>query len=910
MTSVATGVRHVPWSRAANIYQVNLRQYTPEGTFNAFAAHLPRLRALGVDILWLMPIHPIGEKNRKGTLGSGYSVRDYLAVNPEFGSLDDFKRLVDVVHRHGMRLLIDWVANHTAWDHPWLTQHPEWYRKNAAGEIVSYHFDNGKEVEYWTDVVGLDYSQPALCDAMVDALVWWLRETDIDGYRCDVAGLLPTAFWERARAALDAVKPVFMLAEWSEPELHRHAFDMTYDWALYDTLSDIAAGRARAAALADWWTQRQALYPKHALRMLFTSNHDKNSWVGHDAERFGDGFEAFAVLAATLPGVPLVYGGQEAVLDRRLAFFEKDTVDWKSFGRSGFYADLLKLKHDHPALWNGEDGADLTLLPQPSPDVLAFVRARDGDHITVAVNLSGRPQPVALGDAAATTLPAWGWQVSARQQLGHRAVPAARADAAPSACAPTQKPAPSPAAEDDRHRPPFHFTAPSGWINDPNGVCWHDGRWHVFYQHNPDAPRWGGICWGHASSADLCDWHDEPIALRPTPGDDQGGCFSGSFALVNGVPTLYYTGDNGRHQVQCAATGSADLRHWTKHPERSIATPPPGVPAGEFRDPFVFRHGSAWYQVVGASDDSERGQCLLYRSDDGVAWHYLHPLYTAPRLDQGIVWECPNFFPLGGRWVLTVSLWPNLGALWFVGRFEGERFVAESEGVHDVDGGAFAHLAARAPDGRMLQWAWINEQRGSAQIDAAGWAGALTVPRVLWLDARSRLNVWPVAEVATLRRAAVDAMATGADCGERFRFAGEVLDIEADIRLLERRKVGLAVRASADGREATRIVYWPEARRLVVERGQSSLDPDARRQDVSAALLLDADEPLRLRVLLDRSVLEVYANGRLALATRIYPTLADSVHGALFTEGRADAALRLWTMDGIHRGRAGSSGDV
>lgn len=453
------------------------------------------------------------------------------------------------------------------------------------------------------------------------------------------------------------------------------------------------------------------------------------------------------------------------------------------------------------------------------------------------------------------------------------------------------------------HRPRFHFTAPSHWLNDPNGVCFHAGRYHLYYQHNPHAPKWGDIHWGHASSADLVHWHDEPIALAPSPGFDADGCYSGSFALVDGVPTLYYTGNETGQQTQCVAT-STDLQVWTKHPGRTIVMPPAGVGRTDFRDPFVFRHDRWWYMTVGASVRSERGQVLLYRSADGVHWDYRHPLFTAPDLSSGVLWECPNFVPLGQRWVLTVSVWPNLGALAWVGRFENEVFVAESAVVLDVDGGGFAHLAMRSPDGRTLQWAWMNEQREQGPIEADGWAGAMSVPRVLWLDERKRLNLAPVAEIEALRADEVTPVPTGAIRGVLHSFTGRHLDIEATFTMRDRLKVGLTVLASPDGSEATRIYFWPDARRLVIERARSSRDHKTRRQDLHGLLVLDDGEALRLRVLLDASVLEVYANDRLCLATRVYPASNSSAHGHAFVEGDAGVELRVWTMGGIHPGRA------
>lgn len=446
----------------------------------------------------------------------------------------------------------------------------------------------------------------------------------------------------------------------------------------------------------------------------------------------------------------------------------------------------------------------------------------------------------------------------------------------------------------DPHRPRYHFTAPTNWINDPNGACFHGGRYHLYYQYNPNAAKWGDIHWGHATSTDLAHWQDEPVALAPSPGGDAGGCFSGSFAVVDGRPTLYYTGFTGERQVQCAAT-SEDLQHWTKHPERTIAEPPPGVDPQDFRDPYVFRHDGRWYMVVGASLNHDRGQALLYRSDDGVTWEHRGALYTAPDRRLGMMWECPNFFPLGDKWVLIVSQWLGLGVFALIGRFENERFVPESEQVIDVDAGVFAPLTMRAPEGRTLQWGWMNEQREQALIDADGWAGAMTVPRELSLDARGRLQLRPVPEIAALRQAPLTLTASAGPVAVQ-HFSGRHLDIEATFTLLDHGKLGLTLLTAPDGSETTRIVFWPEARRLSIVRSHSSLDARVRRQDVHGHLELDPGEPLRLRMLLDASVLEVYANDRLCLATRLYPTQAASVLGSVFVEGKSTAVVQAWEM--------------
>ena len=407
MSQTNTGFAHVPWSHQTNIYEVNVRQFTPEGTLKAFEAHLPRLQQMGVSLLWFMPIQPIGKKERKGGLGSYYAIQDYTAVNPEFGTLEDFRRIVAKAHGLGMKVILDWVANHTAWDHPWVQTHKERYKLNDKGDVFSVTFNAGTpQVEYWTDVVGLNYQDPGLWMAMTDAMVYWLKEADIDGFRCDVASLVPTPFWNQARVALDAIKPVFMLAESEAVDLHASAFDMTYDWKLYDTLKLVAKGQAGAAAVKAWWANERAIYPRDAYRMRYTANHDSNSWHGHDAEFYGPAFEAMAVLAATLPGMALVYSGQEAGLDRKIAFFEKDPITWRQWPLAGLYTRLLQLKKSQPALGNGLEGGTLEWLPSGNEAVLAFRRQRGARQVNVAVNLSATPQT-----GAGQKLAAWGWHI-------------------------------------------------------------------------------------------------------------------------------------------------------------------------------------------------------------------------------------------------------------------------------------------------------------------------------------------------------------------------------------------------------------------------------------------------------------------------------------------------------------------
>ena len=403
----------LPWTRQAVIYQINVRQYSAAGWLAAVQGDLPRLKALGVDILWIMPWQPIGKLNRKGTLGSYYAVSDYTAINPEFGTLADAKALVAAAHRLGFKVILDWVANHTAWDHPWTAAHKDWYKLNAKGEIYPVTFNEGQPgEEHWDDVVALDYRNPVLRTAMIEAMAFWLREVGLDGFRCDVASLVPTDFWVRARRELEAARPLFMLAESDAVGLHESgAFDMSYSWDLPDQVfKKIGQGEPGAPLLKAWLAAEldpaRNRYPREALRMRFTANHDYNSWHGTDAELYGDAYQALAVLTFTLPGMPLIYNGQESRLDKRLAFFEKDPIPWKTYELTGFYQQLIALKHKHPALAAGAAGGRLTLLDAPA-DVVAFERRAGTDVVRVAVNL-GRAEQAWQG----RTLKPFGWWLS------------------------------------------------------------------------------------------------------------------------------------------------------------------------------------------------------------------------------------------------------------------------------------------------------------------------------------------------------------------------------------------------------------------------------------------------------------------------------------------------------------------
>jgi len=383
-------VKHPKWSYNKSIYEVNVRQYSEKGTFKEFEKQLPRLKDMGIGILWLMPINPIGETNRKGTLGSYYAVKDYKAVNPEYGTIDGLKDLVKSAHKLGMYVIIDWVANHTSWDNKLASEHPDWFTKDSLGNFVP-------PVADWADVIDLNYDNKQLREYMIGALEYWIKECNIDGYRCDVAGMVPTDFWIEARKRLNKIKPVFMLAEAEEPEIHQ-AFDMTYSWKFYNIMNDIAAGKKDVTGIVSLLNEEKSAYPLSAFRMRFTSNHDENSWNGTEFERLGDAVETFAVLTAVVPGMPLVYSGQEAGYNKRLEFFERDPIVWNDTSRyAKVYKAIFNYKLKSKALQSGEKGGKLQLLSSPDDkNIFAFVRGSGKEKVVCVFNLSKENRNTAI----------------------------------------------------------------------------------------------------------------------------------------------------------------------------------------------------------------------------------------------------------------------------------------------------------------------------------------------------------------------------------------------------------------------------------------------------------------------------------------------------------------------------------
>lgn len=414
-------------TRGRVIYEVNIRQHTEEGTFDAFREHLPRLHEMGVGVLWLMPIHPIGELNRKGTLGSYYAAKDYKDVNPEFGTRRDFKELVEAAHELGMLVILDWVPNHTGWDHEWTRTHPQRYEKGPGGGFRPPNDD-------WVDVIQLDYSNPDTRAAMLDAMLYWVREFEVDGFRADVAEIIPQDFWRDAIERLREERDMFMLAEGGAPWLHEVGFEATYGWGLGDRLFRVYAGEDDAGDVRRFLIEDTAAIKAAddgAFRMFFTTNHDWNSWNGLAIERLGEMWEAATVLTFTAPGMPLIYNGQEAGLDKQLEFFEKDEIEWRADAAADLYRRLSQLKRDEPALHHGEEGGAIAHINTNDPDrLLAFRRFAAGSEVIVLANLSGEPvdvrgvrtEPGAVyvdlygyPTSVPARLEAWGWSVLVRR---------------------------------------------------------------------------------------------------------------------------------------------------------------------------------------------------------------------------------------------------------------------------------------------------------------------------------------------------------------------------------------------------------------------------------------------------------------------------------------------------------------
>jgi len=379
----------VAWASDTNIYEVNLRQYTNEGTFNAFIKELPRLRQMGIETLWFMPITPISKEKRLGTLGSYYACSSYVQTNPEYGTIGDFKNLVAAAHDLGFKVIIDWVANHTGWDHEWTREHPDFYRKNLEGHFYDAHG--------WNDVIDLNYDNPALWTAMTAAMEFWVKECRIDGFRCDMAMLVPLDFWKTARRQLDSIQKLFWLAECEEINYHE-VFDATYTWKWLHKMEAYWRHETDIGGLDEVLKYYDSMFPATSQRVMFTTNHDENSHSGSEYERLGASAEAFAVLCCTWNAVPLIYSGQELPNKKRLKFFDKDYIEWNGhYLLEGFFKQLLLLRKSNPALKAGStDVVTYRLHTDANQFVFSFLRknTQTGNEVLVVLNLSDQDKPL------------------------------------------------------------------------------------------------------------------------------------------------------------------------------------------------------------------------------------------------------------------------------------------------------------------------------------------------------------------------------------------------------------------------------------------------------------------------------------------------------------------------------------
>ncbi len=383
---------HPSWIMQGNIYEVNVRQYTKEGTFKAFGKHLDRLKNMGVQTLWFMPINPIGVVDRKGTLGSYYAVSDYKAVNPEFGTMADWKQLVNEAHAKGFKVIIDWVPNHTSSDNGWLTRHTDFYIKDSTGK-PAMAFD-------WSDTKQLDYKNPEMEDSMISCMKYWITNTNIDGFRCDVAGEVPGSFWKKAIPQLKKMKNIFMLGEGDKPYLNESGFDATYPWSMFAMMKKVAKGERPAFALDSIRKYDDTAFPRNTIRMYFTSNHDENSWNKADYETMPGAVHApFAVFTQTMVrGVPLIYGGQEEPVLKAIEFFEKDPMTFEKLAREKFYKTLLNLRKRNAAL--SPDASFRKVKMGNDQNIYAYIREKGKQKVLVILNLSSKPQSIFIEDKA------------------------------------------------------------------------------------------------------------------------------------------------------------------------------------------------------------------------------------------------------------------------------------------------------------------------------------------------------------------------------------------------------------------------------------------------------------------------------------------------------------------------------
>lgn len=405
-----TPLRHPKFAYDATIYELNVRQATPEGTFQAAEALLPTLKENGIDIIWVMPCQPIGVITRKGTLGSYYSIIDYCAINPEFGTRADFEHFLKAAHKKGFKVILDWVANHTAPDSEW-TQHEGWHYRDSLGNLM---------VQYdWTDISKLNYDNQDMRNEMLKCMHWWMDSIGIDGFRCDVAGEVPTDFWNWAMADLRLTYPkMFTLAEDEDKadELTETAFDMYYGWTLHKLMNGVAQGKNSVEDLWSYFAKADSTIRPEAIRMNFISNHDENSWQGTEQERMGDAVNLFAAFCYVVPGMPMIYTGQLSGNHHRLEFFEKDLIDTdEAFSQAALYKGLNAMRKRNKALFSPEVGAPMERVACDNDAIFACRRTKEGrwhtNSVLAVMNMSGEPQSVTLQSGEHFDLQPWDYEI-------------------------------------------------------------------------------------------------------------------------------------------------------------------------------------------------------------------------------------------------------------------------------------------------------------------------------------------------------------------------------------------------------------------------------------------------------------------------------------------------------------------
>jgi beta-fructofuranosidase len=468
------------------------------------------------------------------------------------------------------------------------------------------------------------------------------------------------------------------------------------------------------------------------------------------------------------------------------------------------------------------------------------------------------------------------------------------------------------ALADDPHRPQYHFLPPANWMNDPNGLIQWKGQYHLFYQYNPYGPVHERIHWGHAVSPDLVHWTDLPIALTPTPGRaDADGCWSGCAINNNGTPTLLYSGVYP--QAVCLATSTDDLLTWQYYPGNPVIEGPPADlqagTGGHFRDPFVWKESNDWYMLMGSRIEGVGGMILLYRSLDLTHWEYLHPLLvgdasTFQPVWTGTMWECPNFLTFGDQRVLLFSVQSDQGdllyPLYVTGAFQDEQFLPQAQGIVAHGGYFYAPQVMLDAQGRSIMWGWLMEGRSKSVSQQAGWSGVMSLPIIVAPLPGGRLSLEPAPELTALREN--HRHYEGIELSEASNFLpdgspDDCLEILAEFEPGQHGEFGLKLRCSPQGQEQTRLIYQSESQQFSIEREQSSLNAEVNRENCSVVVEADAGEVLKLHNFLDRSVLEVFVNGRCYLASRIYPQRGDSVEFELFAR---KGSVRVRSLDIWH----------